>query len=98
MNQQIIDIGYMIVSIGLMGMVVLVGIVGIVKVLRDIRNIKEQDMESNTMGELGMSCIVLIGYIWGKVWIHYKPDGNDIPNKENKKPKGVIKRGAEWEN
>jgi len=48
--------------------------------------------------ELGMSCIVLIGYIWGKVWIHYKIDTNDIHNKENtKKPKGVIRRGGEWD-
>ena len=89
----------MIVGIGLMGMVVLVGIVGIVKVLREIRNIKdtEQNMEyTNNIDpfELGMSCIVLIGYIWGKVWIHYKVDT------ETKKPnntKGVIKRGREWD-
>jgi hypothetical protein len=46
-----------------------------------------------TYWELGMSCIVLIGYIWGKVWIHYKVgDAN-----ETKKPKGVIKRGTEWD-
>ena len=38
--------------------------------------------------ELGMSCIVLILYIVGKVWIHYKVE--DTHNKENtKKPKGV---------
>lgn len=46
-----------------------------------------------TPWELGMSCIVLIGYIWGKVWIYYKPDN------ETKKPnntKGVIRRGTEW--
>jgi hypothetical protein len=47
-----------------------------------------------TYWELGMSCIVLIGYIVGKVWIHYKVDTNDIHNKE--KPKGVIRRGTEW--
>ena len=46
--------------------------------------------------DLGMACIVCIGYIVGKVWIHYKVE---TPNKENtKKPKGVIQRGAEWDN
>jgi hypothetical protein len=45
--------------------------------------------------ELGMSCIVLIGYIWGKVWIHYKPDTSNT--KDTKKSKGVIKRGNEWD-
>ena len=44
--------------------------------------------------ELGMSCIVLIGYIVGKVWIHYKVE--DTPNKI-KKNKGVMRRGAEWD-
>jgi hypothetical protein len=43
--------------------------------------------------ELGMSCIVLILYIVGKVWIHYKVEDN--PTKENKKTK-VIRRGLEW--
>jgi len=33
--------------------------------------------------ELGMSCIVLIGYIVGKVWIHYKVE--DTNNKETNK-------------
>ena len=32
--------------------------------------------------ELGLSCIVLIGYIVGKVWMYYKIDTND---KENNK-------------
>jgi hypothetical protein len=43
--------------------------------------------------EFTMSCIVCIGYIVGKVWIHYKPD-NDTkkPNNTN----GVIRRGTEW--
>jgi hypothetical protein len=50
---------------------------------------------NTTYWELGMSCIVLIGYIVGKVWIHYKVEQN--PNKI-KNTKGVIKRGAEWEN
>ena len=44
--------------------------------------------------EFTMSCIVCIGYIMGKVWIHYKVDTNDTPT--TKKPKGVIKRGPEW--
>jgi hypothetical protein len=44
--------------------------------------------------ELGMSCIVLIGYIVGKLWIHYKPDTHNT--KDTKKPKGVIRRGWEW--
>lgn len=52
-------------------------------------------LDNTTYWELGMSCIVLIGYIVGKVWIHYKVDTNDIHNK--KKPKGVIRRGAEWD-
>ena len=44
--------------------------------------------------ELGMSCIVLIGYIVGKVWIHYKVEDN--PNTKGTK-KGLIKRGPEWD-
>ena len=43
--------------------------------------------------EFTMSCIVLIGYIVGKVWIHYKVEDN--PNKENKSK--VIRRGNEWD-
>lgn len=52
-------------------------------------------MEYTNIGywELGMSCIVLIGYIVGKLWIHYKVE--QTPNKI-KKSKGVIKRGTEW--
>ena len=49
---------------------------------------------NTTYWELGMSCIVLIGYIVGKVWIYYKVEDN--PNK-SKKSKGVIRRGAEWD-
>ena len=48
--------------------------------------------------ESAMCCIVLIGYIWGKVWIHYKGDTPTI--KDTKKPnntKGVIRRGNEWD-
>ena len=52
-------------------------------------------LDNTTYWELGMSCIVLIGYIVGKVWVHYKVDTNDTLTKGNK---GVIKRGAEWEN
>ena len=39
---------------------------------------------TNTIGplEFTMSCIVLIGYIVGKVWMYYKIDTND---KENNK-------------
>jgi len=44
--------------------------------------------------ELGMSCMVFILYIVGKVWIHYKvEDTNDIQTKKNKR---VIRRGLEW--
>jgi len=32
--------------------------------------------------ELGMACIVCIGYIVGKVWMYYKVERND---KENRK-------------
>lgn len=35
--------------------------------------------------ELGMSCIVLIVYIVGKVWIHYKVDTNETKKPNNKK-------------
>jgi len=35
--------------------------------------------------EFTMSCIVLIGYIVGKVWIHYKIEGtNENNTKDNK--------------
>jgi hypothetical protein len=44
--------------------------------------------------EFTMACIVLIGYISGKLWMYYRIDKE--PNK--KKPtKGVIKRGHEWD-
>jgi len=47
--------------------------------------------------ELGMSCIVLIGYIVGKLWIYYKVE--DTPNTKDTKgtKKGLIKRGPEWD-
>jgi hypothetical protein len=41
--QTIINIAYMIVGIGLMGMVVLVGIIGCIKVLRQINKIKDTE-------------------------------------------------------
>jgi hypothetical protein len=56
-------------------------------------------LDNTTYWELGMSCIVLIGYIVGKVWIHYKVEDN--PNtKETKRIKSgrksrLIKRGPE---
>jgi len=34
--------------------------------------------------ELGLSCIVLIGYIVGKVWMYYKIEGtNENNTKDN---------------
>ena len=33
--------------------------------------------------EFTMSCIVCIGYIWGKVWMYYKIEGTN--DKENNK-------------
>ena len=33
--------------------------------------------------EFTMTCIVLIGYIWGKVWMYYKIELND--NETNNK-------------
>jgi hypothetical protein len=41
--QTIINIAYMIVGIGLMGMVVLVGMIGIIKVWRQINKIKDTE-------------------------------------------------------
>ena len=64
-------------------------------------------MEYTNIGywELGMSCIVLIGYIVGKLWIHYKVEDNTNtkdtkPNKSKRIKSGrksrVIRRGWEW--
>jgi hypothetical protein len=39
--RALIDIGYMIVGIGLMGIVILVGIIGGIKLLREINKIKD---------------------------------------------------------
>ena len=44
--------------------------------------------------ELGLACIVCIGYIVGKVWIHYKVEDN--PNTQDTKKTKVIRRGLEW--
>jgi hypothetical protein len=41
--KALIDIGYMIVGIGLMGMVILVGIIGSIKVFRQINRIKDTE-------------------------------------------------------
>jgi hypothetical protein len=51
--------------------------------------------------ELGMACIVCIGYISGKLWMYYRIDSNDtIPNKPKRIKSGrksrTIKRGPEW--
>lgn len=45
--------------------------------------------------ELGLACIVCIGYIVGKLWIHYKVEDNT--NKKNTKTKPLIRRGTEWD-
>ena len=41
-------------------------------------------LDNTTYAELGMSCIVLIGYIVGKVWIHYKGEQTN-ENETNRK-------------
>jgi hypothetical protein len=52
-------------------------------------------LDNTTYWELGMTCIVLIGYIVGKVWIHYKVDTNDTQTKKNKggERNGQINKG-----
>jgi hypothetical protein len=45
--------------------------------------------------DLGLACIVLIGYISGKLWMYYNDTKDTKPNKNKK---GVIKRGPEWPN
>jgi hypothetical protein len=45
--------------------------------------------------DLGIACIVLIGYISGKLWMYYRIDSRDTKPKRDKK--GVIKRGPEWD-
>lgn len=37
-----------------------------------------------TLWELGMGCIVCIGYIMGKLWIHYKVEGTNENETNNK--------------
>ena len=48
--------------------------------------------------ELGMACIVLIGYLSGKLWMYYSIDKE--PNKSKRIKSGrksrVTKRGTEW--
>jgi hypothetical protein len=34
-------------------------------------------LDNTTYWELGIACIVCIGYIWGKVWIYYKVEHNE---------------------
>jgi hypothetical protein len=51
-------------------------------------------IDSISPWELGMACIVLIGYISGKLWMYY--NHNDRDTKPNKPKKGTIKRGPEW--
>ena len=41
--RALIDIGYMIVGIGLMGIVILVGIIGGIKLLQQINKIKDTE-------------------------------------------------------
>jgi hypothetical protein len=61
-------------------------------------------IDSISSWELGMTCIVLIGYLSGKLWMYYRIDKDTKkPNKEvriksGRKSRGVIKRGTEWEN
>ena len=45
--------------------------------------------------ELGMACIVCIGYIVGKVWMYYRIENPNI--KEWNKKSKVIRRGNEWD-
>ena len=64
-------------------------------------------IDSISPWELGMACIVLIGYISGKLWMYYTLDSREQSNslrsietkdtKPNKPNKGVIKRGHEWD-
>ena len=51
--------------------------------------------------EFTMACIVLIGYISGKLWMYYRIDSKDTnPNKSKRIKSGrksrTIKRGSEW--
>ena len=62
-------------------------------------------IETISPWELGMACIVCIGYISGKLWMYYTLDSREQSSslrsidKDTKKPKkGVIKRGPEWPN
>lgn len=53
--------------------------------------------------DLSIACIVLIGYISGKLWMYYRIDSKDTKGiqriksgRKSKGKKGVIKRGPEW--
>jgi hypothetical protein len=48
-------------------------------------------LDNTIYWELGMSCIVLIGYIVGKLWMYYRIEDNT-----NTKKTKVIRRGWEW--
>jgi len=54
-------------------------------------------IEGISSWELGMTCIVLIGYLSGKLWMYYRIDKE--PNKSKRIKSGrksrVIKRGPE---
>jgi hypothetical protein len=56
-------------------------------------------IDSISSWELGMACIVLIGYLSGKLWMYYSIDKE--PNKSKRIKSGrksrVIKRGPEWD-
>ena len=49
--------------------------------------------------ELGLACIVCIGYIVGKVWVYHNhtKESNSIENRNKRMHRGVIKRGKEWD-
>ena len=47
--------------------------------------------------DVGIACIVCIGYISGKLWIYYKGDTNNKGTHKHNSNKGVIKRGPEWD-
>jgi len=47
--------------------------------------------------DVGIACIVCIGYISGKLWIYYKGDNDNPKHNKPNSNKGVIKRGSEWD-
>ncbi len=46
---------------------------------------KVETMNNINPIELGLACIVLIGYIWGKLWIWYKVETDDTKDKKGNK-------------